>query len=246
MSRSACRRAFTLVELLIVIAIISVLIAILLPALSAARVAAKRVACQSNLRQIGIAMQMYANEYKGYLPAPRGGVAWAGASWDEQLVPYLGKLTWNVDNAPPKGSSCKVLRCPFDQLEPWDGRQRRSYAWNIGRGDTNAITGDGDEPVKLTRIQPMFSQTSRLHIALVLDLDSGNGQPAGTMGWSDAGYGNFAAFGGSSTAHPRLKNGQYERSTVYIDGHVEVLHFRNTNDIRPLVDYTAPGFGDGQ
>jgi prepilin-type N-terminal cleavage/methylation domain-containing protein len=60
------RRAFTLVELLVVIAIIAVLIAILLPALAAAREQANVAKCLSNLRQIGTAMNMYTAEFKGW------------------------------------------------------------------------------------------------------------------------------------------------------------------------------------
>ena len=58
-------RAFTLVELLIVIGIIAALIAILLPALNAAREHARRVVCLSNIRQLDMAWLMYANEHKG-------------------------------------------------------------------------------------------------------------------------------------------------------------------------------------
>jgi prepilin-type N-terminal cleavage/methylation domain-containing protein len=90
--------AFTLVELLVVIAIIGVLVALLLPAVQAARESARRAACLNNLRQIGIAVQNYADSHGGDLPP--GGVTnglccstSSGTSWTIEILPYLEQRT---------------------------------------------------------------------------------------------------------------------------------------------------------
>ncbi len=72
------KRAFTLVELLVVIGIIAVLVSILLPALAGARHAANTIKCAANLRSIGQAMMMYAQRYNNYLP---GAPVNTGGGW---------------------------------------------------------------------------------------------------------------------------------------------------------------------
>ena len=66
------RRAFTLIELLVVMVIIALLVGLLLPALDRAREEARKTQCRSNLRQIGLAMHIYANDNKGWLPCLYG------------------------------------------------------------------------------------------------------------------------------------------------------------------------------
>ena len=86
-SRPGRGRGFTLVELLVVIGIIALLISILLPTLRKARQSAVTAACLSNLRQIGMAFHLYANENKGWLPSP-------GPNRDFRLKPGALALSW--------------------------------------------------------------------------------------------------------------------------------------------------------
>jgi prepilin-type N-terminal cleavage/methylation domain-containing protein len=65
---SGATRGFTLVELLVVIAVVAMLAALLLPALAAAKEAGRRAVCSANLRQIGLAIHSYAQEYEGAIP----------------------------------------------------------------------------------------------------------------------------------------------------------------------------------
>src|SRR5437588_10344522 len=90
------RFAFTLVELLVVIGIIAVLIGIILPALGRARESSRRAACLSNLRQLGMMIQFYANDYKDQVPLGySNGQPWSGYYICQNGVnyPVLGRLS---------------------------------------------------------------------------------------------------------------------------------------------------------
>ena len=80
--------AFTLIELLVVISVIALLIALLLPALRTARDSAQAVMCSSNLRQLGLVLPMYANDYDSQLPPGIVDVMSSG-NWQDFIAPYL-------------------------------------------------------------------------------------------------------------------------------------------------------------
>jgi prepilin-type N-terminal cleavage/methylation domain-containing protein len=123
------RRAFTLVELLVVIAVIGILVALLLPAVQAAREAARRGQCSSNLRQIGLAMHGYHDRHDCF---PPGNINLGTCcntpsytSWPLSLLPYIeqqnlaDQYRWdltneNAANEPVCQQYVSVYLCPSD------------------------------------------------------------------------------------------------------------------------------------
>jgi prepilin-type N-terminal cleavage/methylation domain-containing protein len=183
------RRGFSLIELLVTIAIISILAAILLPVFASARAKARQTKCMSNLRQLGIAMMMYVDDWDETFPydvkprtpaAPGASPAYDGTNkWDAS--PIVGVIS-------PYSTSIKLPFCPDRPTKLDDIGPLTNYEFNgfIALNDSPSAPHNG--PVRLGDI---INPTQ----VLIFE-DYGN-----TTKYH-AGFRNFALADGSARAYP--------------------------------------------
>jgi prepilin-type N-terminal cleavage/methylation domain-containing protein/prepilin-type processing-associated H-X9-DG protein len=140
-------KGFTLIELLVVIAIIAILAAILFPVFAQAREKARQISCLSNVKQIGLGLQMYTQDYDETMPAafasvaPINGGGIATIPYDAQILPYI--------------KNDQIFKCPSDSTSNsvpskdqfWDGKYfdhiaKRSYGY-VGNVNTQERANAG-------------------------------------------------------------------------------------------------------
>jgi prepilin-type N-terminal cleavage/methylation domain-containing protein/prepilin-type processing-associated H-X9-DG protein len=203
---------FTLIELLVVIAIIAILAAILFPVFAQAREQARKSACGSNCRQIGLALMMYAQDYDETLVMRYYG-AKNELSWKDVMAPYL--------------KSADIYRCPSNpraQKPDVLGRYAGGYAMWLPDATLAAAIGGG-----MSYPQPMAGVAAPADSLIILEH---------SYNWPDTGpylqYSEPAKDAGA-IAGPSEWNSGHDRAAgnvIFLDGHAKYQKLIKTFDIR--------------
>jgi len=163
-ARRQARSGFTLIELLVVIVIIAALAAFLLPALGRSKRKAYSAACLSNLRQLGLALELYVADNAFHLPACA-----SLPSFDPGLTPIRTVLI-------PYTKSAGVFQCPSDDTVFPD--EQTSYEWNTFMNSVSYDRPEDWSPATKVIVETIFG--GRLNVPLLGDADSFH--PAGLVG----------------------------------------------------------------
>jgi prepilin-type N-terminal cleavage/methylation domain-containing protein len=259
-ARGARADGFTLIEVLLVIAIIAALAAILLPALSKARERGQAMVCLNNTRQLEMAWQLYADDHEGLLPYNLG---MNGSSFRTNINWVNNVMTWDLssDNTntatiteaslgPYVSGATGIYRCPSDRTlsavqsaAGWDHRIR-SYSMNAMVGNAGAFSTNG-----VNSNNPGYKQFFKItqiphpsEIFVFLDehpdsIDDGyfvnkDAPPVNGI------YGANNAYGDEWQDLPAS---YHNRATAFsfADGHASLHRWLNAKTIQPAVPFAA-------
>jgi len=241
MKRLQRTRAFTLVELLVVIGIIALLISILLPSLNRARETANRVKCASNLRQIGQAILLYSNENRGAYPrtryspglplTPTWGSGFTGSD------PFLanGPVNNDVTGAlylllRTQEITSEVFVCPSSNAEKWDfgGGAQTALNWSNWNAVSRNLSYSYQNPYPDNNaVSSGFKLNNSVsaEFAVAADINPGDNQSSHNGGVGGNNDNVLMVTSTSSAKDMRWANSNNHdedgQNVLYGDGHVE-------------------------
>jgi len=262
-------KGFTLIELLVVISIIALLAAILFPVFSRARENARRSSCQSNLKQIGLGLLQYSQDYDETLPAPRystsnGGFWEAGGFinssggnvnyfWTDAIMPYVKSN--QVFLCPSHTGNRARFRpstdFPTQNGGAWGGTNdlgsyiiNAAYKKNTDDTATPPVSFYGNNSdFYTTRLAKVGSATTT---AWVMDGVGEDWGGAPWMVWDNAGSRSAATvagvrqFPGTGTENVIVERHLETINTLFVDGHVKAMKMTDLT-----AEKAVPGSGQG-
>ena len=219
------KQRFTLIEVLVVVAIIGILASLLLPSLGKARSRAKRITCASQQKQLGIALYNYTDDNDQYMPVHLA----SHYTWDDYIAGYDGRASIPEAQKPTSYTSItddqnKLYLCPEDTTTPLNGYTKKSYGitvWNPTWSDCLEGISGGWTNGPMSRSISSIGSTGDT-ILLAERLDNKN-----VMGYKE-GYVSHIVQNGivDTNSSPIPHNDKF--NYLFVDGHVELMTFYQT------------------